>query len=399
MTAPSLPTRPVAVVATGLVLAALPVFLVGGLAVQVRADLGFDEAALGAAVTGSFVVGALAAPVAGRVADRLGARRSILVGAGFAVAAALGVGFLATSLATLAAFLAVAGLGFSFMDPGLGILVAATVPPARQGLAFGIKEAAVPAATLLAGLAVPLVAVTVGWRWAFLLVAGPAVALVVLLSATTVGDDDATGDRARPRRAATTDTPATTADDAATRRLLVLVAVAAGLGSAAASGVGVFLTESATAAGLDPAAAGTLLAVGSATGVVARIAAGARADHTRGSQLGLMQGMLAVGAATMLVGATGSVVALVVGTVGTFAAGWAWSGLLFLSLVRLRPDAPGRATGIGLSGLAIGNAVGPLGFGFLASTSYTTAWLAAAGAATAAAIVLGVARRRVTATT
>lgn len=404
MTAETLPTRPVATVATGLVLAALPVFLVGGLAVQIRADLGFDEAALGAAVTGSFVVGAVAAPVAGRLADRLGARWSILLGGGFAVAGAAGVGLLATSWAVLAASLAVAGLGFSFMDPGLGILVAGTVPPSRQGVAFGVKEAAVPGATLLAGLAVPLVAVTVGWRWAFLLTAAPAVALVVLLSGVRLPTGLPTSmatPRATPAATPSATPAAATSDDAAgSRRLLVMIALVAGLGSAAASGVGVFLTESATASGLDPGAAGTLLAVASVAGVVARIGAGLRADHTQGSQLRLMQGMLAVGAGAMLVGSTGTVVALVVGAVGTFAAGWAWSGLLFLSLVRLRPDAPGRATGIGLSGLAIGNAAGPLAFGLLAqSVSYSAAWLGAAASAAAAAAVLGAARRQVPATT
>jgi MFS family permease len=65
------------VVSSSLVLAALPLFMVGGLAVQVKADLGLTEAALGAAVTIGFVVGALSAPIGGRLADRIGPKTSV----------------------------------------------------------------------------------------------------------------------------------------------------------------------------------------------------------------------------------------------------------------------------------------------------------------------------------
>lgn len=37
----------------------------------------------------------------------------------------------------------------------------------RRGFAFGVKQSAVPLTAMLAGLAVPVFAVTVGWRWAF----------------------------------------------------------------------------------------------------------------------------------------------------------------------------------------------------------------------------------------
>ena len=49
------------------------------------------------------------------------------------------------------------------------ILRAGQVPAGRQGLSFGVKQAAIPVSTLLAGAAVPTVALTLGWRWAFVL--------------------------------------------------------------------------------------------------------------------------------------------------------------------------------------------------------------------------------------
>ena len=71
------------------------------------------------------------------------------------------------------------GLGNAISHPATHLLLAREVSQNRQGLAFGIKQAAIPAATLIAGLAVPLVATTVGWRWAF--AGGAALVLCVAL--------------------------------------------------------------------------------------------------------------------------------------------------------------------------------------------------------------------------
>lgn len=382
--------RAVATAGVGLVLAALPVFLVGGLAVQLRGDLGLGEASLGAAVAGAFLVGALAAPIAGRAADRLGATRSIMVGAAWSTASAAGIATLATSWASLAGALALAGLGFAFMDPGLALLVQAEVPPDRHGMALGVKEAAVPASTLLAGLAVPTLALTVGWRWGFVLVVPVLAVLLGLLTPwrpwpelprRTIGRDP--GARSEPGH----DGPRPSRPGS--MRDAWLLAVAAALGGGAASGVGIFLTDTAVARGLSPTSAGLLLTMGSVVGIASRLGVGLRADRRAGSTLPAMASMLAVGAVAMAIGSLDGTVALIVGTLGTFGAGWGWSGLLFLGLLRLHPDAAGRAIGIGLAGLATGNALGPLAVGVIAqSASSRTAWLVAGCAAGVAAVVV-----------
>lgn len=286
--------------------------------------------------------------------------------------------------------LALSGLALALTDPGLAILVARAVPVARQGLAFGAKEASIPVATLCAGLAVPGIALSVGWRWAFVVGLLPMAGLGILLPRIDLTQRVGPGPVPAHREdvaAAREDTPP--------RSALLLTATAAGLGMVAASGVGVFLTQSAVAMGLSPASAGLLLAVGSVAGIIARIATGILADRHGGQQLGVISCMLAAGAVTMLLGAGGAGPLLVVGTIGTFAAGWGWSGLLFLSLIRASPGAPGAAAGVGVAGLASGNGLGPLLFGVTAQmVSFNAAWAGAATVSALSALLMRLARSR-----
>jgi MFS family permease len=179
------------------------------------------------------------------------------------------------------------------------------------------------------------------------------------------------------------------------RRALFLAATAAALGTAAASGVGIFLTDSAVSMGVSPAGAGLLLATGSVAGIFARVGAGVMADRTGGPQFKLIALMLAAGALTMALGGTGNTWLLVLGTVGAFAAGWAWTGIFFLSLVKTNPERPGTVAGIGAAGLGVGNACGPFLFGVVAQNySFGVAWLGAALVAGVAAVLMNMARSR-----
>lgn len=352
---------------------------------QVKAELGLSEAALGAAVTIGFLVGALSAPLGGRVADRIGPKVSIYVGSSLSVLSLAGLGLLTDGWPILVALLCLAGLAVAITDPGLAILVNRAIPESRQGLAFGVKEASIPAATLAAGIAVPAIALTVGWRWGFAIGLLPWLIVVTMLPSlhTQASPPVAMSPEPRAQR------------PPPRRRALLLAAIAAAFGTAAASGVGIFLTDSAVAMGSSPAAAGILLAVGSVAGIVARVGTGIMADRSGGPQFGLIAAMLAIGAITMALGGTGNMWLLVVGTVGAFTGGWAWTGIFFLSLVRTFPERPGTVAGIGTAGLGVGNAAGPLLFGVVAQTSsYGVAWLAAGIVAAAGAALMTVARRR-----
>src|SRR5690606_412358 len=50
---------------------------------------------------------------------------------------------------------------------GANVFIAQFLPVHRQGIGFAVKQSAMPGASLAAGLSLPAIALTLGWRWAF----------------------------------------------------------------------------------------------------------------------------------------------------------------------------------------------------------------------------------------
>lgn len=384
--------------ALALTCSAVPAFLFGALSDRLRAELGFGEVGVGAGVTVFFAAAALGAYPAGRITDRLGAATAVRVGASAATVASVGIGALAGTWWQAAALLAVAGASVGLVDTGTARAFSRAVRPTRQGLAFGLKEASVPGASMLAGVTLPLVAGTVGWRPSF------AVG-VVLLPLVWLGLPGSAGAAdARPTAPAAVDpphqraaTPGTAEVTAPSRRVvaLALTTVACALGVGAANAAAAFLAPSATAGGLTPGAAGALLAAASLASIAMRVATGGMADRRPGREMAVTALLLGLGALGALASAGGTAAAAVVGALLVLGAGWGWSGLVFLAAIRAGPARPAASAGMILTGLAAGGALGPLGFGTLVSAGgYPVAWVATAAAMGAGAVVAGAADRR-----
>ena len=356
----------------------LPVFLTGGLAVQMRADLGFGTAALGLAVSAFFGAAALSSVLCGRVVERVGARRGMVAAAVLSALSLVGIGALASSWAHLMVFLALAGIAQAASHPATNLLLTGAMRRHRLGLALGVKQAAIPAATLLGGLATPLLGLTVGWRFGFLL--GALVALGIgAIVARSAAVRPQTADGARV---------------AGSARIapLLLPTLGIGLGAAAGVSLAAFLVDAAVAGGVREGAAGLLLAAASVAGVVVRAVTGWLADRRPRNRLRAVAAMLVAGAAGFALLATGSPGwPLVVGALLGFGAGWGWPGLFHFAIVDLHREAPAAATGITQTGTYAGSAVGPLVFGLVVEhASYTAAWLCSAGLVlVAAAAMLG----------
>ncbi len=356
----------------------LPVFLVGGLAVQIREDLDFSTAAQGWIVFGYFSVSAASSAFFGHLVERAGPARGMRL-AGLGSATALVAAALSPTFPLLLAALTVGGLASSLAQPASNAMIVAGVPVARNGLAFGVKQSAIPAATLLAGLAVPTLGLTVGWRWAFAGAAGLALASVAIVPRVAVVPRPAGHRTARPQAGLV---------------CLAVLGVGAGLGSAAANTLGSFLTSAGVDVGLGDGLSGGLLAVGSAVGLLSRLSMGWRADRHDGGHFRVVVVMLVVGSFGLASLAIGSPVVFVLGTLVAFGAGWAWPGVFNLAVVAYNRAAPAAATGVTQTGTYAGGAVGPLIFGYLIDHGgYSRAWLFFAVVALAAAGVIEVGSR------
>ena len=350
----------------------VPVFLVGGLAVQISGDLHFSPAGLGLAVSAYFGATALASVPAGALVEKFGSTAIARCGIAVSATSLLAVAALARSLWSLVLILAL-GAGANAMGQlASNTSLSRHVPRRRQGLSFGVKQAAIPVSTLLAGAAVPLVALTLGWRWAFVFAALGAVAALWLVP---VERDEANRTQG-------------TAGDRATAALIV-IGLAAALASGAANALGTFLVDSAVARGIAPGPAGLALTLGSLVCVLARVGGGWQADLLPSRQVGVIAGLLAAGAIGLALIAVPGRAALVVGVVLGFGLGWSWPGLMNFAVVRLHPQAPAAATSITQTGVYAGGCVGPLALGALAeATGYPTMWTVAAIAMVSAAALM-----------
>lgn len=364
----------------------LPAFLVGALAVQIRDDLDVGPAEIGLAAATLFTVAGVLARPLGRFVQRIGAGRGIMISASLAAVSLAGVSA-ALSFAVLIAALVVGGVANAMAQPSANLRISRAVNSQRLGLAFGIKQSSIPAATLLGGLAVPGIALVLGWRWAFVFGAAAAVGIAIWAALSGRG----------PRLQPDVESPAAEPDRGTPLGGLLVLTIGGGLAAAAATSLGVFLVDSAVQSGIAPGSAGLLFATAALSGLLIRIGLGAAIDrHPTRSPYILMANLLAGGTVGYLLLASGSTTLFAVGAMLAYAAGWTWTGLLHFAIVRDNRMAAASATGILQTGLSFGSAGGPLLFGLLVeATSYQTAWLVAAAVALLAAATFRIGRRMI----
>ena len=288
----------------------MPGFLAASLAPRIRDDFAFGDSTLGLAVALFYVVSACGSIPAGRFVDRVGAAWGMRLAAACTAGSCLAIVALAESAASLTALMLIGGVANALGGPSVSALLNREVAVHRHGLAFGAQQAGAPMGALLAGLALPVVAIPLGWRWAFVVAAALALAAVAGAPRT---DAAAVRPRARGRRPGGFTS-------------VHALAVTAVLASAAGVGFVSFLVTYAVDNGMSEAAAGLLLAGVSLAATAARIMLGLAADRAGQEPLRPVAAMLAASVAGYLlltVGEPGVIAAaaLVAGSLG-----WAWPG-------------------------------------------------------------------------
>ena len=251
-------------------------------------------------------------------------------------------------------------------------------------MALAVKQSGMPGSALLGGAAVPAIALTAGWRWAY--VAASVLTLVAIAmqpmgAADSVKLSSARANDARP------DMPS---------RLLALYATVGLLGATTAGAMVTLLTSGATDAGMGEGLAGWLLSLGSAAGIASRLYQGWAADERRLLPIQRLVWLFAIGASGLVLMSSTTPISYAVAVVPAFAAGWAWPGLFNLSVIRNNPSAPAAATGITQTGIFVGAGSGPVvGSVIVDGLGYRPLWIMCALGLTAGAAVAIYLRTRI----
>ena len=356
----------------------LPIFLTGAMAVQLRADIGLSLDSLGLVFASYFGAAALLSIPFRHASERIGLRASLRIGLLIYAAALAAMAVTASSTVEMCAFVGLAGIGTALTRTASSVLVTWHSEPDRQGIAFGLKHSSIPVASLVAGLSVPALALTIGWRWAYAIAA-----VLALIVAAMV--PPSRGRLARGEKPGSPDL---------SRWQLAVVAMSFALGAAAAGSLGAYSVSTAVAAGLSEGGAGVLVALGSVVGLASRVGVGHWSDRRAGNQLDLVAGMMGLGMVGFLLLAVPHHIVVSIAVPIAFATGWAWLGSYNLAISKLNPHAPGAALGVVQAGAFMGSIAGPIILGILAENhSHAAAWIGAAIASLLATLVVVMLRR------
>lgn len=366
-------------------LATCGVFILPVLAPFALPALGAPPHWIGHQVAVIYVAAACVSSIAGGVIGRIGpARGSQLAMAGTALGATLiAVG----TLWSAALGSALIGASYGLTNPAASTVLSRLAPPARRNLVFGVKQMGVPLGAALAGLALPGLAMLVGWRGAAL-----AVALVVVVAAVALGVFrgawDAARDPSLPLRGAGGGLRLLRG-----RPALASIALIGALFSAAQLSLGAYaVTMLVEEFAWSPVAAGAVAAALQIAGAVGRLAWAWLADRTGSGFFVLMLlGVMAAACSLPLPLALGwppAALVVVLCMLGFCAAGW--NGVMLAEATRLAPaGAAGHATGAVLSVTFAGVVTGPTLFAliFAGVGSYAMAFALLAALPLAGAVI------------
>jgi MFS transporter, ACS family, hexuronate transporter len=150
----------------------------------IQADLALTQTQIGDIAAAFSFAWAIAGLAMGSISDRFGRRKTILVVATIVFSCASVLSGFASGFIALMAARMLMGIAEGGIMPITQTLIAADVPPERRGLAHGIAQnvGANLFANFLGPIVVVAIALAVGWRNAFMIVAIPGFVMAALLA-------------------------------------------------------------------------------------------------------------------------------------------------------------------------------------------------------------------------
>ncbi|MBC9732809.1 MFS transporter [Nocardioides marmotae] len=358
------------------------------LAPYLKDDLGLGPAGVGAIATSGYFGALVTSRRAGRLSDRFGPERMIAVGL-VLMAAGAGLTALAPVPALFYAAVLLLGFGYGTINPATSVL-SNPRSPRRRALAMSIKQSGVPVGGVAAGIALPALAESLGWRSAMAL----AGALCLLIAAWA----GVAGARRIRTHAAVVVRPAAIAEQPLEEgsRLRLPHGLGYGLlmGGTQIALFSMLTTYLVEGRDLAPQAAGLGASALLLGGILGRPVWGILSDARPGRRVEMLQVVALVGAlgvTAMVVVPGWSLLPVLVG-VGVGAAGW--NGVYIAAIAEAAPGQVGAAAGAGLMLINVGAVTIPLLVGIVVQQvdSWPAAWMVGATLCLLAAIGLAWAR-------
>jgi MFS family permease len=373
----------VRVLATALILDVsgfVPIALVGAFAVQLTNDLGISESGIGLTVTCYFVAGAVAALLAGPEIDRFGWYRGVMAAASLCAVAVMAMALLVHSAWGMLIAISLVGIASAVNIPCTNVMLFRMLPIARLGVAISVKQASIPLSLLVAGLALPVIALSIGWRWAF---AGagllPVLGLVLMPRKSGLHSE-----RLPQRRA----------ESRAAMRRLSRVFMSVCLAGILPGALLAYCVVSLVSAGVPNGTAGVIFAIASIAGLLGRLGAGWRGDLSGHTAYRDVSVLMAGGGLGALIMSTWQPMVMIGGCLLAFGMGWAWPSLVSLLVVKAESQNPGSSSSLVQSAGMLGSGVGPAVIGLvLPLVGLQISWVVVGGLTIVGALVVAVAGR------
>ena len=349
------------------------------LAAELIAEFGVDRWQVGALVTAMTISGALISPSVGTLTDRIGARRATVVTL-LAAGGALVAMSVSPVFALVAFFALVGGIGQAIANPATNKLISMHVPPGERGVITGVKQSGVQAGTFLGGLLLPVITLSLGWRWAIAVfglaaLAGGLWALVSLPADLTVETDSGLGstrERMPP----------------VIRSLAVYGFLLGFAGTAIFTYLPLYAEES---LGYSASVAGYVVAFVGSVGVVGRIGWGRLSERSLGAMRSLrIISVLSAVSALLLVAAETAPWVVWVAALATGLSASSWNAVGMLAIIQSVPTRrAGRGSGVVLAGFLLGLGLGAPAFGYSVDRldTYVPGWFAIAAVFLSALVV------------
>jgi len=354
------------------VAAHVPLFLVIALSSRITRHHGLTETAFGLAFSIYFLASAAFSPAAGRIVESRGLYVSFGTSAAVAVISLIGLASGAYSVVVFMVSFVFAGFGATVVQSASAGALVLHAHSGNQGLAFGIKQAAIPLTAMISGAAVPVLLPLTTWPVLLVLAAGCCglafVAARVFQSAQAPPQPFRGGSELPPLE----------------DRMVLAALTTGAMFSAIPASAGVsFLVLSAEANGVSMNSAALVLSAASLGGIIVRVILGLVADRSQSVGISSVASCVLIGgigfASLAFASDLGSIVA---SAVVALSAGWGWSGLFALAVVKRYSAFASRVTGITQAGMYLGGVVGPVVFGLVVSRwGYSVAWLVTSASA------------------